>query len=187
MWLLLRSFGCSAGLYVICGISKPPLPIPLTCHQLWLTELQDTVCLAAQHKLLYSWSGDTAFCCSNKHQVLAIYSQCICLKIAVSQAASQHTVEAVRAHMRILTRIEDQSITHTYVPSEPMLLIAACEILNRSLPDYVIAVHMLVNILACHSVIIKCGNQGKLFSWLLLCITQDQATCVKAQDVHLAN
>jgi hypothetical protein len=86
--------------------------------------------------------------------------------------------------MGILLGVEDRSIAHTHAPSEPILSMAACEILNKTLMDYVAAVHTLANMLGQQSIIVDRGKQGELFSRLLLTIARDQATCGPGNELQ---
>jgi hypothetical protein len=79
--------------------------------------------------------------------------------------------------MRTLLGIRDRSMVYTCSPSEPMLSLAACEVLNHSRETYVAAVATLADLLTVQNIVIEHGKQGELFLRLLLTIARDQATC----------
>jgi hypothetical protein len=80
--------------------------------------------------------------------------------------------------MRILLEVLDRSIVRTRAPSEPMLSVAACELLNSDKATYIKAVATLTDLLVVRKVIIEPGKQGELFVRLLLTLARDWATCL---------
>jgi hypothetical protein len=129
----------------------------------------------AEAKLLNTVRG--GFSPKNVAQVLAVFSHRVLLEIGVGEASTMHVVEAVKSHMRILLGVTDRSIVHTRAPSEPMLSVAACNILNDNQATYKDAVETLVELLTVQNVIIDRGRQGELFARLLLTLARDEATC----------
>jgi hypothetical protein len=109
--------------------------------------------------------------------ILAVFTHRIGLEIGVGEASSIHAAESVRSHMRTLLGIRDRSMVYTCSPSEPMLSLAACEVLTHSKDTYVAAVATLAELLTVQNVIIERGKQGEVFVRLLLTIARDQATC----------
>ncbi|KZT00627.1 uncharacterized protein LAESUDRAFT_764460 [Laetiporus sulphureus 93-53] len=80
---------------------------------------------AARKKLIYHDEFDP----ENLDHVFAIFANRIVLELSDRKQSSQIAVHAIHSHMRLLTDVSDGFIV-TNVPSEPMLAVAAADILN---------------------------------------------------------
>lgn len=154
--------------------------------QLWHRSYSERhVVSMAEQKLLCSATFDP-HC---KHHVLAVFSHRIELDIPVNTSSSRLAITAVQSHMRILLGIVDRSIAITMAPSEPILSIAAAEILLRFPASYKTAVKTLVNSLIISGHIIPRGTLGELVSQFFLTIARDEAcsknnSCLEDLNKH---
>ncbi|KZT00630.1 uncharacterized protein LAESUDRAFT_637399, partial [Laetiporus sulphureus 93-53] len=126
---------------------------------------------AARKKLIYHDKFDP----ENLDHVFAIFANRIVLELSDKKQSSQIAVHAVRSHMRLLTDVLDGFIV-TNAPSEPMLAIAAADILNDSPRNYAKAVETLVRLLIIDRIVTDRGRQGDLCTRLLFILTRDKAT-----------
>ncbi|KAF8491535.1 hypothetical protein JB92DRAFT_1266106 [Gautieria morchelliformis] len=110
----------------------------------------------------------------NKDQVFAVLSQRMCLDPVLSQEAIELADRSVSHHMRLLTGYSTKEpIFHTHSPSEPVLALAACEIMYRDgLKNHVPMCHTLTQSL-CSAGLVERGLMGELGARLLLLLARD--------------
>lgn len=77
--------------------------------------------------------------------------------------------------MRVLIKVIG-NILVTKAPSEPILAIAAAEVLNQDTDTYTTAIDTLLQKLLITGDILDCGNAGEMLSRLLLTMARDKAT-----------
>jgi hypothetical protein len=143
--------------------------------QLWSAKTLDSVRQVARLKLIRK---DKLGGKDDDH-VLAVFAHRIGLEIGPGKASSLVAAKAVRSHMRILLEVPDHSIVRTHSPSEPILSVAACELLNSDQKTYIEAVNTLTKLLTVRKVIVETGRQGALFLRLLLTLPRDWETCFR--------
>ncbi|OBZ66936.1 hypothetical protein A0H81_13279 [Grifola frondosa] len=151
----------------------------------WSTLLDDDLLQSAKSKLIgpVKWSDPT-----NIDLVFAIFSNRILLEIGNGTTAMRLAAEAVRSHMRLLMGVRTGNVVSTKAASEPMLAIAAADILNAenvdvSEPDfYTKAMTTLVEKLVEQGLVLDRGLQGELSARLLLTVARDRAALPKGGD-----
>ncbi|KZT00635.1 uncharacterized protein LAESUDRAFT_732138 [Laetiporus sulphureus 93-53] len=126
---------------------------------------------AAIKKLIYNDAFDPA----NPDHVFAIFANRIVLELSNTSHSSRIAINAVRSHMRLLTDVHDAFII-TEAPSEPMLAVAAAQILNENSQNYAKALDTLMRRLIIDGVVTDRGRQGELSIRLLLTLARDKAT-----------
>ncbi|KZS99750.1 uncharacterized protein LAESUDRAFT_732907 [Laetiporus sulphureus 93-53] len=126
---------------------------------------------AAIKKLIYNDAFDPA----NPDHVFAIFANRIVLELSNTSHSSRIAINAVRSHMRLLTDVHDAFII-TEAPSEPMLAVAAAQILNENSQNYAKALDTLMRRLIIDGVVTDRGRQGELSVRLLLTLARDKAT-----------
>ena len=125
----------------------------------------------AELKLFHSPSFDP----NNANHVLAAFANRVLLEVPESAAASRVAATAVARHMRILMGVVDD-IVITKAPSEPLLAVAAAQVLNRPGNDYNLAMETLLTKLVLDGIVLDRGLQGELCGWLLMVLARDKAT-----------
>jgi hypothetical protein len=107
------------------------------------------------------------------NHVFAVFAHRVGLELGEGDASTSIALEGVRSHLRILLDFVDRSSPVTMAPSEPMLSIAAAEILNRKKADYCSALNFLINQLILAGHLLDRGTQGELFARLLFTMARD--------------
>ncbi|ETW80221.1 hypothetical protein HETIRDRAFT_475834 [Heterobasidion irregulare TC 32-1] len=116
-----------------------------------------------------------SFDATDQDHVLAAFANRVLLEVGESAAASRVAVVAVARHMRILMGVVG-GIVVTKAPSEPLLAIAATQVLNQASDTYNIAMKTLLEKLIINGVVLDRGLQGELCGRLLMILTRDKAT-----------
>ncbi|KZT00171.1 uncharacterized protein LAESUDRAFT_709256 [Laetiporus sulphureus 93-53] len=129
---------------------------------------------AAIKKLIYNDKFDP----TNREHVFAVFANRIVLELNHTMESSRIAINAVRSHMRLLIGVHDTFIT-TAAPSEPMLAVAAAEVLNLNPQTYARALDTLMRRLIMDGVVTDRGRQGELCTRLLLTLARDKATLPK--------
>ncbi|OBZ66715.1 hypothetical protein A0H81_13308 [Grifola frondosa] len=104
------------------------------------------------------------------NHVFALFSNRVLLEVASGPGSSPLMAEAVCSHMRLLMGIKSGSMVITKAASEPMLAIAAAELLNDPYRPifYELAMQTLVEKLVEPGLVLGRGLQGELSCRLLL-------------------
>jgi hypothetical protein len=97
------------------------------------------------------------------------------LELGTEEASKVMAVETVQSHMRIFIRFLDNSNVNTSAPSEPMLAIAAADLLLQSSNAYRKAMQTLVEKLVVTGVVLEKGRMGELIARILLTLARDAA------------
>ncbi|KAF8513950.1 hypothetical protein JB92DRAFT_3083105 [Gautieria morchelliformis] len=118
--------------------------------------------------------GGGVFHPENKDHVLAVLSQRVCLEPVLSMEAIELADRSISHHMRLLTGYSQREpIFHTHSPSEPVLALAAGEIIyGYGLKNQIPIWHTLTQEL-CHSGLVKKGLMGELGARILLLLARD--------------
>jgi hypothetical protein len=108
--------------------------------------------------------------------VLAVLSQRLCIDIVlIGSEATELADRSVAHHMRLLTGVSpDYRVFYTYSPSEPILALAAAEIIYREDAQWA---HILdsFNVRLCRAGLVEKGLLGELGARTLLLIARDFA------------
>ena len=131
---------------------------------------------AAQKKLLCN--DPVRFLSPNSYkrtlQVLAVHSTRFILNLTTAGATNQMAADSVRGHLRLLT--DYNASTHmlkSEVPSEPILAIAAGDILLKSKERYNRAMEILVDQLLLQKKVISVGENGETYGRIILIVNRD--------------
>jgi len=107
-------------------------------------------------------------------QVLAVHSTRFALNLTAEGAASQMAIDSVRSHLRVLTDYNASTrMLKSEVLSEPILAIAAGDILLRSKDIYNDAVEILVEQLLLSLKVISVGENGETYGRIILIVNRD--------------
>jgi hypothetical protein len=119
---------------------------------------------------------------TNQHQVLAVLSQRVCVDtVLASSEALQLAERSVACHMRLLTGFaQDERTFYTYSPSEPMLALAAAELLYNDKNDVLGQVLDTFSMNLCGSGLVEKGPFGGLVGRTILIVARDLAAPKKA-------
>jgi hypothetical protein len=107
-------------------------------------------------------------------QVLAVHSTRFILNLTSTGVANQMAVDSVRGHLRVLTDYNALTrMLKSEVLSEPILAIAAGDILLKSKATYRTAVETLVDQLLVHKKVISVGENGETYGRIILIVNRD--------------
>ncbi|KAL0954555.1 hypothetical protein HGRIS_003519 [Hohenbuehelia grisea] len=109
-------------------------------------------------------------------QVFAVLSQRLLIPLSNNQDAHKIAATGVRSHMRTLIGVIDRTILVTDAPSEPMLAIAAAEVMTRpgNHSEYQQTMASLVQALILNDVVDR-GSLGELLARTYIIIARDAA------------
>jgi hypothetical protein len=114
---------------------------------------------------------------TDQHQVLAVLSQRVCVDtVLFSSEALELAERSVACHMRLLTGFAlDQQTFYTYSPSEPMLALAATQLLYNHKNDVLGKVLDTFSKNLCEAGVVEKGLLGELAGRILLTVARDLA------------
>jgi hypothetical protein len=107
-------------------------------------------------------------------QTLALHSTRFVLNLTAEGAASRMAIDSVRSHLRVLTDYNASTcVLKTEVLSEPILAIAAGEILLRSKKTYKDSMDLLVEKLLLTLKVVSLGENGETCGRIVLIVNRD--------------
>jgi hypothetical protein len=136
-----------------------------------LLPLKDDIIETAHVKLT---NGET-FNNENKHHVLAVVSQRLCVDLVMANVEALQLADAsVARHMRLITDISsDGQEFHTHSPSEPVLVLGAVDILYKNC-GWAPILDTFSSTL-CDAGLVDKGLMGELAAQTLLLVARDYA------------
>lgn len=143
---------------------------------LWSTYSDHEIIHAVQKKLLGDDPQDFPSSNPDKRnlQVLAVHSTRFILNLTAAGAASQMAVDSVRGHLRVLTDYNASTrMLKSEVLSEPILAVAAGDLLLRNKEIYQRAINILVKQLLLHKKVIAVGENGETYARIILIVNRD--------------
>jgi hypothetical protein len=107
-------------------------------------------------------------------QILALHSTRFVLNLTAEGAANQMAIDSVKSHLRVLTDYNASTrVLKSEVLSEPILAIAAGEILLKSKETYKEAMNILVEKLLLSLKVISLGENGVTCGRIILIVNRD--------------